>query len=1015
MPDLFRRRVAQAPDRTALIDAHRQVTYEELDRVSDAWADQLIHLGVRQGDFVALSLPRRIELVAAMLGVLKAGAAYSALDPAWPVDHVTRLTTRLAPSAIVTWADTLTVCGAGAVLALREDALSTALAGPAATPRYIQLADDHPFCVFFTSGTTGEPKGSISTHRALARVVAQEGRTWFGQDTVIPAAAPAAWDAFALELWGALLNGGTSVLCESSYLLPDTLRTLVERRGVNSLWLTSSLFNLLVDEDETKDCFRGIHLVLTGGERMSSTHARAFLARYPEIRLINGYGPVESTVFATTHAVTAEDVQGGDVPIGRPVADTDVLVLKDGTPCEPGEVGEIYLGGGGLSLGYANNPEATSNAFLEARIDGVSYRLYRTGDLGWWSTTGNLHYAGRADRQVKIRGHRVEPALVEQAVSNALGGQNCHVLPVPAPDGSYGALAAFVVGEPRTCLEALPHVLTKTMPHHLVPQHVIAVDQTPLTANGKLDQKALLDLLPATAWTKSEPMPGQGTAGGISEIFAEVLGERFRSNDHPLFSMGGTSLEAVRICARIHALFGTAVPVGLFLQHSSVKQACALVENALAEELPGSSESTVKPSGPVPLVPVQAEAWLEGMVAPDPASGNCLMDWHISGSIDVTALQAALRDLHQRHEPLRCAYTFLDQPVAEIEAGAPAPEVQVRSASGQPDKDNEWFLDLLRRPFDIEAGEVWRVAVLPGPNITRLGISVDHTAFDGWSEALLMDDLTIAYRARRAGRVPVFAHPAPTFAALWQEHNQSAGGGVGDSCRAFWRGALQNVQALDFPAVSVPDAAGPEPVETLIQRPAVEACGRLADRQGVTLFTVMLALYSEAVARVTASQDFAVGIPVAHRGTALSAVAVGCLTGTVCVPVSRSQGSVAEAVARTGHTLRQVLSHSELSLPEVTQLSGHRRGDRSALFQTVFALQDNRRPVLELDGCAVELHRPTARGAVAELAAEVWPSPNRAGEATLRLTYDPTAVPRNTVLDIAAAFDALVNEVTEHA
>lgn len=1015
MPDLFRRWVAEAPDRTALIDAHRQVTYEELDRVSNAWAEQLVHLGVRRGDFVALTLPRRIELVAAMLGVLKAGAAYSALDPAWPVDHLERLTTRLGPSAMVTWADTPTVSGARAVLAIREDALSAALAGPTSTPRSIRLADDHPFCVFFTSGTTGEPKGSISTHRALVRVVCQEARTWFSQDTVMPAAAPAAWDAFALELWGALLNGGTSVLCENSYLLPDTLRTLVQRRGVNSLWLTGSLFNLLVDEDETKDCFRGIRLVLTGGERMSSTHARTFLERYPEIHLINGYGPVESTIFATTHTVTAEDVQGGDVPIGMPIADTDVLVLKDGTPCKPGEVGEIHLGGAGLSLGYANNPEATSNAFLEVKVDGRSCRLYRTGDLGWWSTAGTLHFAGRADRQVKIRGHRVEPALVEQAVSTALGGRNCHVLPVPASDGSYGALAAFVVGEPEPDLEDLARVLTEAMPYHLVPQQVIAVDQTPLTANGKLDQKALLNLLPATVQTTGESMPGQGVAGGISEIFAEVLGERFRTQDHPLFSMGGTSLEAVRICARIHARFGTAIPVGLFLQHSSVKQSCALVENALTEERPGQPKMTVKPSGPVPLIPVQAEAWLEGMVTSNPASGNCLMDWHITGSIDVIALQTALCDLHTRHESLRSAYTFLDQPVAEVEAGVPAPELQVRPASGQLDKDDEWMLDLLREPFDIEAGEVWRVGILADSNITRLGISVDHTAFDGWSEALLMDDLTIAYRARRAGLAPDFARPAPNFAALWHEYKQSTDGGVGDSARAFWRVALQNVESLKFPAVTASDAVSRDPVETMIQRSAMEACGRFADKQGVTLFTVLLALYAEAVATETVSQDFGIGIPVAHRGTALRAVAVGCLTGTACVPVSRSQESMAKTVARMGQTLRQVLSHAELSLPEVAQLSGHRRGDRSALFQTVFALQDNRQPVLTLDGCTAELHRPTACGSVAELAAEVWPSPNGAGGATLRLTYDPTAVPRKTVLDIAAAFDALVNEVTKHA
>jgi D-alanine--poly(phosphoribitol) ligase subunit 1 len=353
--------------------------------------------------------------------------------------------------------------------------------------------------VFFTSGTTGRPKAVLSPHRATQRLFTGDTFADFGPGQVMAQTAPAPWDAFAMEVWGMLTTGGTCVLPEDDRLLPDDLRDLVTEAGVNQLWLTSSLFNLFVDEDI--DSFVGVRRVITGGERLSVDHVRRFLTRHPDIALVNGYGPVESCVFATTHAVTLADCQLPDgIPIGRPVPGTEVYVLHGDVPAEQGRTGEICVVGDGLALRYLDEDAPAS--FVTMTLADHPVLVYRTGDLGRFDEHGVLRFAGRADRQVKVAGHRIEPADIESVVRALPGVRDCAVLPVPGPDGDYERLAMFYTADPTAQdPTALRQLLTAALPAYQVPGMIRNLAELPRTSNGKLDRRVLLAMTDPTPVT----------------------------------------------------------------------------------------------------------------------------------------------------------------------------------------------------------------------------------------------------------------------------------------------------------------------------------------------------------------------------------------------------------------------------------------------------------------------------------------------------------------------------------
>ncbi|MGY3677875.1 AMP-binding protein [Streptomyces sp. TE33382] len=465
-------RAAEYGGHIALIGENGPVTYSQLVSAADSYAASLVGAGVGPGCLVPVRITRSARMVTLLLAVLKTGAAYCPIDVKWPDERVRELLRLLRAPLFIT--DT-PLAGAPCWTPPSEPA-------PGSRTVRADIGPDDPACVFFTSGSTGAPKGVVTPHRAVLRLFDSGPLAAFGPGRVLPQLAPVGWDACGLELWGMLCRGGTVVLPDEDHLLPDTLRDLVARQGVNTLVLVASVVNLLVRLDP--GCFRGIGLMFIGGERLAPEPVRALLLHHPDTTVHNCYGPVESFAFATMHHIRPEDCdRPHGVPIGRPVPGTEVHLID----------GELCVAGAGLAQGYLRDAERTAERFVTADVGGVPTRVYRTGDRAARDAEGVLHFLGRADRQVKIRGYRVELGEVESHAAGRAGVRECVAVALSGRSGAYERLALAFTGDADP--DRVRAELRDRLPGHLVPDLVRRLHDLPHNANGKVDHRALTELL----------------------------------------------------------------------------------------------------------------------------------------------------------------------------------------------------------------------------------------------------------------------------------------------------------------------------------------------------------------------------------------------------------------------------------------------------------------------------------------------------------------------------------------
>lgn len=484
---------ATAPRAVAVLHGKERVSYAVLNAAADAYARLFSSWGVSKGHVVSLMLPRSASLVAVQLGVLKCGAAYTGIDHRWPPGRVASIVRQLGPTIVVGQEGATRPQAAGRFVEAAP--LAEVARGGREFPGPSVSLDD-PATIFFTSGTTGVSKGVVTTHRALTRLFGPDGLPGFGAGHVTPQAAPVPWDMYAFEVWGQLTTGGTIAIVEEDYLMPRRLRGLVAADGVDTVWLTTSLFNLFVDEDI--DSFSGVVELYVGGEKQSPDHVRSFLRRHPAMRVWNGYGPAENCMLSTVQPMTVDDCAVPEgIPVGRPVPGGQVVVLReDGTTASTAEVGEICVAGEGLAVGYLNDDGLSRERFVEIRLEGEPVRVYRTGDLGLLDDSGVLHYRGRHDRQVKISGNRVELGEIESAARQVPGVRNCAAVAIRAPDGYVERIALFYTvnaTDTAPTSRELRKQLAEALPPYAVPATLEKVDALPVTHNGKLDVRALTE------------------------------------------------------------------------------------------------------------------------------------------------------------------------------------------------------------------------------------------------------------------------------------------------------------------------------------------------------------------------------------------------------------------------------------------------------------------------------------------------------------------------------------------
>ncbi|HEX2328653.1 MAG TPA: non-ribosomal peptide synthetase [Candidatus Angelobacter sp.] len=582
--ELFADQARRTPDAVAISIGEYSLSYGDLERRANQLAHHLRELGVIPEVVVGLCTDRSLEMVIGLLAILKSGGAYLPIDKDYPHDHMAYLLKQTGVSVVVCTGEARAILSNHSVHTVVADPTLPLIAKQPTTAPVANATSQNLAYVMYTSGSSGTPKGVGVLHSNINRLVRNTNYVEISPDDVFLQLAPITFDAATFEIWGALLNGARLVLYPPDRLLDlAKLRRIIQNGGVSILWLTAGLFHAIVDAD--LEMLGGVRQLLAGGDVVSAPHVKKVIGAFAGCRVINGYGPTEGTTFSVCFPVREASGIEDAVPIGRPVANTTVYVLDSRlAPVPIGETGELLIGGAGLARGYFNHPELTAEAFIPNPFAAPATRLYRTGDVVRYTPKGVLEFIGRQDFQVKVRGYRIELEEVEAALVRNSNVLQAAVAALPDPLGNK-RLVAFVVlaggAEPNP--RALRDALSSRLPEYMVPSHFVFVREMPLTANGKVDRKALLA---SESSVNVTPLQDSGLEGTIAEIWAAALGVKEVGVNEDFFDLGGTSLALINIVLEMSKRFAMPLDTSIVAGGATVSALAQAVRKETSNVVP---------------------------------------------------------------------------------------------------------------------------------------------------------------------------------------------------------------------------------------------------------------------------------------------------------------------------------------------------------------------------------------------------------------------------------------------
>jgi amino acid adenylation domain-containing protein len=593
---LFEQQARLTPNAIALIFGREELTYGQLNVRANRLANYLRNLGVGPEVMVGICQERCLEMVVGLLAILKAGGAYVPLDPSYPTARLTfmiedtraqvvvtsraqrgRLTSLRQKIRIVCADESAESAGDAAAIALESDQ----------TPESGVTPDNLAY-VMYTSGSTGQPKGVMVPHRGVVRLVQDTNYCRFGSDEVFLQLAPISFDASTLEIWGPLLNGGRLAVMPPETPSLDDLARAIGQYGVTTLWLTAGLFHLMVEQ--RVEALRPLDQLLAGGDVLSPPDVSKALAMLgPKGRLINGYGPTESTTFACCHVIQAGDRVADPVPIGRPISNTQVYLVDEYLqPVPVGAPGELCIGGDGLARGYLNQPDITAQKFVPNPFSNEpGARLYRTGDRARYLADGTIEFLGRMDSQVKILGHRVEPGEVEAELGRHPGVRQAAVIAWGDQPGEK-RLVAYVTssGQSANFASELREFLRSRLPDYMVPSSFVMVDALPLTPNGKVNRAALPAWRGAGTDNNGSSMPRTVIEQRICEVWRRVLGTDRVGVEDNFFDAGGDSLQLIEVHSELEKVLSVKISITDLFSYTTIDALARHLADKTTEGLP---------------------------------------------------------------------------------------------------------------------------------------------------------------------------------------------------------------------------------------------------------------------------------------------------------------------------------------------------------------------------------------------------------------------------------------------
>ncbi|WP_084477645.1 non-ribosomal peptide synthetase [Nocardia jejuensis] len=967
---LFADRAVMCPNRVALDFEGETLTYAAFDERANRLARELVSRGAGPDTVVGLAIRRSLDLLVGMYAIVKAGAAYLPIDPDHPADRITAILEQANPLCVLTAARDGFELPPGAARFDIDDADLSAHTGRPVTDadRSAPLRPDHLAYVIFTSGSTGKPKGVGVSHAAIVNRLRwmQHAYPLDSADVVLQKT-PATFDVSVWEFFWPLQIGARLVIAApDGHRDPGYLARIIAEKSVTTAHFVPSMLSVFLTDTDVRGC-TGLTRVFCSGEGLPAATVAEFhaaLGTGPNApQLHNLYGPTEAAVDVTAWHCTPGAT---DVPIGAPIWNTRTYVLDARLqPVAPGVVGELYLAGVQLARGYLGRPGLSADRFVANPFTSGT-RMYRTGDLVRWrgGRSGVLEYLGRSDFQVKVRGLRIELGEIENAL---LADPRVTRAVCVARRGRGGdELIGYVVAAPETgTLDTadLATGLRAVLPGYMVPAVLVVLDELPLSANGKVDRKALPD--PGAHIRRASPAvsaePSTDLERSLSAIFAEVLGTDDFGIEDNFFDLGGNSLSAARAIARVNAALGASLTIRDMFESATV---VALAARAAGPQAESSSPKLVAGERPqhIPLSLAQQRLWILNRFAEHAAAYNMPLAVELTGPLDISALRAGLIDVLERHESLRT--TFPDTPQGPCQAVHPASEIPLTLDPIDATEADVLALasEFAGYAFDLRSQAPIRVALYAtGPDTHVFLMVLHHISGDGWSIAPLIRDIMVSVAARAVGEEPATPALPVQYAdfALWQREL------LGDEADptsalsrqlAYWRAGLADLpDQLDLPF----DRPRPRQrstdggrVEFTIPAEIRRALAALATERGVSMFMVLHATLAALLSRLCNTTDIAIGTPIAGRSDPALDELVGMFVNTLVLrTVVDPAAGFDRMLAEVRDTDLNAFANADVPFERLVEVvNPERSAARHPLFQVMLSYDSTPELTIELPG-----------------------------------------------------------------
>lgn len=976
---LFEEQVKENPERTALVCDDTVLSYQALNQRVNRLARLLLDHGLGPEKFVALVLPRSVEIVIAMLAVLKTGAAYLPIDPDYPADRIGLMLEDARPVAMITTREVATKIpvNPGQFRVEMDTSVSTeALARYPDTnicgPRQETLS---PAYMIYTSGSTGKPKGVVISMTALINFLASMQTQFSLTETDrLLAVTTIAFDISALEIFLPLISGARCILAHKEAVQdPRALTNMIEQYRITLMQATPTLWQVLAANYPDK--LRGLR-VLVGGEALPIRLAVAL--QELGCQVTNLYGPTETTIWSSS--VMLAPIRTGAPSIGRPIWNTQMYVLDNALqPVPAGVEGELYIAGAGLARGYFGRPGLTAERFVANPYGPSGSRMYRTGDRVRWQSDGTLDYIGRVDHQIKMRGFRIELGEIEAVLAHYPGIEQVRAIVREDQPGDK-RLVAYIVPAGQGSLDSaeLRRYAGSRLPDYMVPSAFIALPELPLTPNGKLNRNALPTPDHSAGMSTRGPRTPQEEI--LCALFAEVLGLSHIGIDDSFFDRGGHSLLASNLMLRIRDALGVELGIGKIFDTPTVAGLAKQLEYGNQARLP--LKKAEKPEQ-VPLSFAQRRLWfLYRLEGPSPTY-NIPVVIHLSGNLDREALHGALNDLVIRHETLRTIFPETMGIPRQVVLDPTETPIELLVSNLSEAQLQKALTEAVRYCFDLAVEPAFRAQLFNlGPGEHVLLLLLHHIAGDGWSLTPLTRDLAAAYTARCKGGAPQWPSLPVQYGdyALWQQRllgDESDEDSLVSRELDFWKDALAHLpEELELPTdFKRPDEASyrGETLDFYIYPKLHRGLLSLAKEHGVSLFMVLQAGLAVLFTRLGAGNDIPIGSPIAGRGDDALGNLVGLFVNTLVLRTDTAGNpSFRQLLARVRQVNLKAYDHQDLPFERLVEaLNPVRSRSRHPLFQIMLALQNTPEPELEMPDLQTRLHLYSVGAAKFDLTVEL--------------------------------------------